>query len=54
MLEAIYVVVAILFFLAQLKNGFFTALLTAVCWPIVLVGLPLLIVFRILYESVKK
>lgn len=39
MLEGIYIVGAVLLFLAQLRNGFFMALITAVFWPVVLIGL---------------
>ncbi|EKA3900159.1 hypothetical protein EFU53_000982 [Vibrio cholerae] len=54
MLEGIYIVIAILLFFAQLQNGFFTALLTAVFWPIVIVGLSLFQFFLALYYAVKK
>lgn len=54
MFEAIYIVIAVLLFLAQLKNGFFTALLTAAFWPIVLAGLTLFGVFSFLYYTLKK
>jgi len=54
MLEAIYIIIMVLLFFAQLQNGFFTALLTAVFWPIVLVGLTLFSFFGVLYYSVKK
>ncbi len=54
MLEAIYVIIAVLLFIAQLRNGFFTALLTAVSWPIVLPGLALFMFFSTIYYSVKK
>lgn len=54
MLEAVYIVMAVLFFCAQLQNGFFTALLTAVFWPFVLIGMTLFVVFSALYSLVKK
>ena len=54
MIEAIYIIMAVILFFAQLQNGFFTALLTAVFWPIVLVGLSLFQFFLILYHVVKK
>lgn len=54
MLEATYIVIAVLLFLAQLKNGFFIALVTAVFWPIVIVGLTLFTMFSAIYYSVKK
>ena len=54
MIEAAYIVIALLLFFAQLQNGFFTALLTAIFWPIVLVGMMLFGVFSALYYSVKK
>lgn len=54
MLEGIYIVIAVLLFFAQLQNGFFTALLTAVFWPIVIVGMGLYLFFNMLYLSVKK
>lgn len=54
MLEGIYIVIAVLLFFAQLRNGFFTALLTAAFWPIVIVGMSLYLVFNMLYLSVKK
>lgn len=54
MIEAAYIVIALLLFFAQLQNGFFTALLTAIFWPIVLVGMTLFGVFSALYYSVKK
>ena len=54
MLEVIYVIGAVLLFFAQLKNGFFTALLTAAFWPIALIGLTLFTFFGALYSSLKK
>jgi hypothetical protein len=54
MLEGIYIVIAILLFFAQLQNGFFTALLTAVFWPIVIVGGSIFLFFSMIYHSVKK
>jgi len=54
MLEGIYIVIAVLLFFAQIKNGFFTALLTAVFWPIVIVGLSLYISVSIIYSLAKK
>jgi hypothetical protein len=54
MLLTIYIVVAVLLFLAQLNNGFFTALLTAIFWPIVLTGLTLFTFFGALYHVIKK
>ncbi|PFG10685.1 hypothetical protein [Marinobacter sp. LV10MA510-1] len=54
MLEGIYIVIAILLFVAQLQNGFFTALLTAVFWPIVIVGTSVFLLFSMIYHSVKK
>jgi hypothetical protein len=54
MLEAIYIIIAVLIFFAQLQNGFFTALLTAIFWPFVLVGVSLFSFFSVLYYSVKK
>jgi hypothetical protein len=54
MLEGIYIVVAVIFFFAQLRNGFFMALLTAAFWPIVIVGLSLYTFFLSLYAVIKK
>lgn len=54
MLEGIYIVIAVLLFFAQLQNGFFTALLTAIFWPIVIVGGSIFLFFGIIYHSVKK
>ena len=54
MLEAIYIVVAVLGFFAQLKNGFFMALITAALWPIVIGGLAIFIFVSILYHQVKR
>ena len=54
MLEAIFLIIAVILFFAQLKNGFFTALLTAVFWPIVILGMGLFGLFLSLYHSVKK
>lgn len=54
MLEGIYIVIAVLLFFAQIKNGFFTALLTAVFWPIVIVGLSLYTFVSIIYSLAKK
>ena len=54
MLEGIYIVIAILIFLGQLRNGFFTALLEAAFWPIVIVCTGLYLLFNMLYISVKK
>ena len=54
MLVGIYIVMAILLFFAQIKNGFITALLTAVFWPVVIVGGSLFLFFTTLYHLVKK
>ena len=54
MLEGAYIFVAFLIFFAQLQNGFFTALLTAVFWPIAIVGVSIFLFFSIIYHSVKK
>ncbi len=54
MLEGIYIVIAVLLFFAQLQNGFFTALLTAVFWPIVIAGSAIFIFFTMIYHVVKK
>ncbi|MBV1950972.1 MAG: hypothetical protein KUG64_02075 [Cycloclasticus sp.] len=54
MLEGIYIVIAVLLFFAQLQNGFFTALLTAVFWPVVIVGGSIFLFFSMIYHSVKK
>tara|TARA_R110001592_G_scaffold363231_2_gene681932 strand:+ start:257 stop:439 length:183 start_codon:yes stop_codon:yes gene_type:complete len=54
MLEGIYIVIAVLVFFAQFNNGFFTALLTAAFWPIVIVGLSIFLFFSMIYHSVKK
>lgn len=54
MLVAIYVVVAIAMFLAQVKNGFFMALATALFWPAVVVGLALFTAFYPIYRLIKK
>lgn len=54
MLETIYVVIAILFFFAQVRNGFFTAALTAIFWPIVLAGLTIFGIVTSVYYAVKK
>ncbi|EPW4741123.1 hypothetical protein ABK995_19245 [Vibrio parahaemolyticus] len=53
-MEVVYVVIAVLLFFAQLQNGFITALLTAVFWPIVIVGGAIYLFFSMLYISVKK
>ncbi|EPP5340485.1 hypothetical protein ACUSRM_004654 [Vibrio alginolyticus] len=54
MLESFYIIIAILLFFAQIQNGFITALLTAVFWPIVIVGTSMFIFFNMIYQSVKK
>lgn len=54
MLEFIYISVAVLMFFGQMKNGFFTAILTALFWPIVVVGMSLFTFFSAIYYSVKK
>ncbi len=54
MLETIYLVVAVLAFFAQLRNGFFMALLDAVFWPIVIVGLTLFNIALGLYVALKR
>jgi len=54
MLASIYIIIAVIFFFAQRKNGLFTALLTATFWPIVLASLTLFGFFSVLYHSVKK
>ncbi|MCX9575701.1 MULTISPECIES: hypothetical protein [Vibrio] len=54
MLEGVYIVIATLLFFSQLQNGFFIALLTAIFWPIVIIGGALYIFFSMIYHSVKK
>lgn len=54
MFEAIYVVVAIITFLAQVRNGFFVALLTAAFWPVVIVGLTVYMLFSTLLILIRK
>jgi len=54
MLEAIYIVVAVITFLAQVRNGFFLALLAAAFWPVVIVGLSVFMLFTTLIMSIKK
>ena len=36
-MEIAYIIIAVLIFLAQLQNGFFTAILAAVFWPLYLI-----------------
>jgi hypothetical protein len=54
MLETIYIVVAVLGFFAQLRNGFFNALITAALWPIVIGGMGIFIFLYGLYTLVKR
>lgn len=54
MLETIYVVIAVLIFFAQVRNGFFTASLTAVFWPIALAGLTVFTIVTTAYHAMKK
>ncbi len=54
MIEGIYIIMAVILFFAQWRNGFFTALLTAVFWPVVIVGLGTFLFFSTLYYLVKK
>jgi hypothetical protein len=49
-----YIVFAFVLFKAQLQNGFTTAFLTAVFWPIVIVGMALVGTFQIFYAIIKK
>jgi len=51
MLAAIYIIIAILLFFAQIRNGFFTALLTAVFWPIIIIGMPIFILVTLIKKS---
>lgn len=53
MLVAIYIVVAVLMFFAQLRNGFFMALMTAVFWPIIFPLMSVYIVFMMIRTAVK-
>ena len=50
----VYIVIAVFLFKAQLQNGFTTAFLTAVFWPIVIVGMALVGTFQIFYAIIKK
>ena len=50
----VYIIFAFVLFKAQLQNGFTTAVLTAVFWPIVIVGLALMMFFQTLYAIVKE
>jgi hypothetical protein len=53
----VYVFIAIVFFFAQLQNGFFNALLTAIFWPVWLAGVALfafIAAFGSVIESWRK
>ena len=50
----IYIIFAYGLFKAQLQNGFTTAFLTAVFWPIVIVGMALVGTFQIFYAIIKE
>jgi len=50
----IYIIFAYVLFKAQLQNGFTTAFLTAVFWPIVIVGMALVGTFQIFYAIIKE
>jgi hypothetical protein len=50
----IYIIFAFVLFKAQLQNGFATAFLTAVFWPIVIPGMALVMFFQIFYAVIKK
>ena len=54
MIEFIYITIAVITFFAQLKNGFLTALITAILWPIMIVGLSLFTFFGSIYYANKK
>ena len=54
MIEFIYIIGAVITFFAQLKNGFLTALITAILWPIMIVGLSLFTFFGSIYYANKK
>ena len=54
MIEFIYITVAVITFFAQLNNGFFTALITAIFWPIMVVGLSVFKFFSSIYYANKK
>ena len=54
MLEGIYIVLAILMFFGQLRNGLFTALWTAAFWPIWVLWLSLLPFFMAFKEVYGK
>lgn len=54
MIEVIYVAIAVLIFFAQVRNGFLTALLTAVFWPVAIAGLTLITIFGLIYHTVKR
>jgi hypothetical protein len=54
MLEAIYLIIAVGLFFAQLRNGFFTALITAVFWPIAIVGSSIYLIALMIRHEVKK
>lgn len=54
MLLGIYIVLAVLLFMAQVQNGFLTALLAAVFWPVVLIGLSLFQIFLIFKGNTKE
>jgi|SaaInlStandDraft_4_1057021.scaffolds.fasta_scaffold92826_2 hypothetical protein len=56
-MEGVYILIAIAIFLAQLQNGFFTALLTAIFWPVWLAGVALfafIAAFGSVIESWRK
>lgn len=53
MIEGIYIIVAVLLFFAQLKNGFIMAFFTAVLWPIVFPLMSIHIIGMIIFETVK-
>ena len=51
-MEIAYIIIAVLIFLAQLQNGFFTAILAAVFWPLYLIW-ALISMFFLMFQSSK-
>ena len=52
-MEIAYIIIAVLIFLAQLQNGFFTAILAAVFWPLYLIW-ALISMFYLMFISKDK
>lgn len=51
---AVYVIVSLLIFFAQWRNGLFQALGGAIFWPILIPGMAIMLICMMIYQAIKQ